>query len=171
MKLCKKIALLRRENKLSQMELAGMLKLSRQAISRWETGDAMPSTENLKQLSRLYGVPVDVLLDEACTLEEWREEQRKDPAEESPAEESPAEESPAEEGPMEKSGKPLHKKGRAIAVTAAAAVLLAGIGVGILIGRTVLSPGEEDRELPIEDMEQEKVELDKDESFSFDWPK
>lgn len=166
MKLCKKIALLRRENKLSQMELAGMLKLSRQAISRWETGDAMPSTENLKQLSRLYGVPVDVLLDEACTLEEWREEQRKDPAEESPAEESPA-----EEGPMEKSGKPLHKKGRAIAVTAAAAVLLAGIGVGILIGRTVLSPGEEDRELPIEDMEQEKVELDKDESFSFDWPK
>ena len=163
MKLCKKIALLRRENKLSQMELAGMLKLSRQAISRWETGDAMPSTENLKQLSRLYGVPVDVLLDEACTLEEWREEQRKDPAEESPAEESPA-----EEGPMEKSGKPLHKKGRAIAVTAAAAVLLAGIGVGILIGRTVLSPGEEDRELPIEDMEQEKVELDKDESFSFD---
>lgn len=73
--------------------------------------------------------------------------------------------------PVEKSGKPLHKKGRAIAVTAAAAVLLAGIEVGILIGRTVLSPGEEDRELPIEDMEQEKVELDKDESFSFDWPK
>ncbi|MCI6257160.1 MAG: hypothetical protein MR648_11235 [Clostridiales bacterium] len=126
----------------------------------------MPSTENLKQLSRLYGVPVDVLLDEACTLEEWREEQRKDPAEESPAEEDPV-----EELPVEKSGKPLHKKGRAIAVTAAAAVLLAGIGVGILIGRTVLSPGEEDRELPIEDMEQEKVELDKDESFSFDWPK
>lgn len=166
MKLCEKMTLLRKENKLSQMELAGILKLSRQAISRWETGDAMPSTENLKQLSRLYGVPVDVLLDEACTLEEWREEQRKDPAEESPAEEDPV-----EELPVEKSGKPLHKKGRAIAVTAAAAVLLAGIGVGILIGRTVLSPGEEDRELPIEDMEQEKVELDKDESFSFDWPK
>ena len=166
MKLCEKMTLLRKENKLSQMELAGILKLSRQAISRWETGDAMPSTENLKQLSRLYGVPVDVLLYEACTLEEWREEQRKDPAEESPAEEDPV-----EELPVEKSGKPLHKKGRAIAVTAAAAVLLAGIGVGILIGRTVLSPGEEDRELPIEDMEQEKVELDKDESFSFDWPK
>ena len=166
MKLCEKMTLLRKENKLSQMELAGILKLSRQAISRWETGDAMPSTENLKQLSRLYGVPVDVLLDEACTLEEWREEQRKDPAEESPAEEDPV-----EELPVEKSGKPLHKKGRAIAVTAAAAVLLAGLGVGILIGRTVLSPGEEDRELPIEDMEQEKVELDKDESFSFDWPK
>ena len=166
MKLCEKMTLLRKENKLSQMELAGILKLSRQAISRWETGDAMPSTENLKQLSRLYGVPVDVLLDEACTLEEWREEQRKDPAEESPAEEDPV-----EELPVEKSGKPLHKKGRAIAVTAAAAVLLAGIGMGILIGRTVLSPGEEDRELPIEDMEQEKVELDKDESFSFDWPK
>ena len=166
MKLCEKMTLLRKENKLSQMELAGILKLSRQAISRWETGDAMPSTENLKQLSRLYGVPVDVLLDEACTLEEWREEQRKDPAEESPAEEDPV-----EELPVEKSGKPLHKKGRAIAVTAAAAVLLAGIGVGILIGRTVLSPGEEDRELPIEDMEQEKVEIDKDESFSFDWPK
>ena len=35
-----------------------------------------------------------------------------------------------EELPVEKSGKPLHKKGRAIAVTAAAAVLLAGAALG-----------------------------------------
>ncbi|MCI6257446.1 MAG: helix-turn-helix domain-containing protein [Clostridiales bacterium] len=41
MKLCEKMTLLRKENKLSQMELAGILKLSRQAISRWETGDSL----------------------------------------------------------------------------------------------------------------------------------
>ena len=44
------------------MEVAEELGLSRQAISRWESGLAFPSTENLKKLSVLYGVSVDELL-------------------------------------------------------------------------------------------------------------
>lgn len=44
------------------MQVAEEIKVSRQAISGWETGTVMPSTENLKSLSILYGVPVDYLL-------------------------------------------------------------------------------------------------------------
>ena len=46
------------------MELAEKLNVSRQAISRWEVGAAVPSTDNLKVLGDLYGVSVDYLLDD-----------------------------------------------------------------------------------------------------------
>ena len=53
---------LRQEQGLSQSGLAEALGVSRQAVSRWETGAAMPSAENLLCLSRLYGVPMDELI-------------------------------------------------------------------------------------------------------------
>lgn len=53
---------LRQEQGLSQSGLAEALGVSRQAVSRWETGAAMPSAENLFCLSRLYGVPMDELI-------------------------------------------------------------------------------------------------------------
>lgn len=56
------LARLRKAKGFTQMEVAEELGLSRQAISRWESGQAFPSTENLKKLSVLYGVPVDELL-------------------------------------------------------------------------------------------------------------
>ena len=46
------------------MNVAEALDVSRQAISRWESGAAVPSTENLKTLSKLYEVPIDYLLNE-----------------------------------------------------------------------------------------------------------
>lgn len=52
----------RKRQGLSQVELAEALDVSRQTISKWETGAALPSAENLLALSRLYGVPVDALL-------------------------------------------------------------------------------------------------------------
>ena len=57
-----KLALLRQLHGLTQLELAEKLNVSRQAISRWEVGAAVPSTENLKTLSVLYGVSVDDIL-------------------------------------------------------------------------------------------------------------
>ena len=57
-----KLALLRKQHGLTQLELAEKLNVSRQAISRWEVGAAVPSTENLKTLSVLYGVSVDDIL-------------------------------------------------------------------------------------------------------------
>ena len=57
-----KLILLRKEKGLTQMQVAEEIRVSRQAISGWETGTVVPSLENLKSLSVLYGVPVDHLL-------------------------------------------------------------------------------------------------------------
>ena len=49
---------------LSQEELAEKLNVSRQAISRWEMGTAMPDAVNILQLSKLFHVTTDYLLNE-----------------------------------------------------------------------------------------------------------
>lgn len=62
MELKEKLVALRKEKGLTQLAVAEKLDVSRQAISRWESGIALPSTDNLKSLSALYGVPIDYLL-------------------------------------------------------------------------------------------------------------
>lgn len=62
MNLPEKLTYLRKQKGLTQSNLAETIDVSRQAISRWEVGTAVPSTDNLKALSNLYGVPVDYLL-------------------------------------------------------------------------------------------------------------
>ena len=65
MSLAEKLVILRKQKGLTQMDLAEQLNVSRQAISRWEVGAAVPSTDNLKVLGDLYGVSVDYLLDDS----------------------------------------------------------------------------------------------------------
>lgn len=62
MELKDKLTHLRKEKGLSQLELAEVMNVSRQAVSRWETGLSIPSTDKLKGLSELYGVSLDTLL-------------------------------------------------------------------------------------------------------------
>ena len=62
MKLSEKIIRLRKGRGLSQEELAERLGVSRQAVSRWETGEAVPDTEKVIQLSRIFHVTTDYLL-------------------------------------------------------------------------------------------------------------
>ena len=57
-----KLYQLRRQNNLTQEGLAERLCTTRQAVSKWETGQGLPETEKLLQLSTLFGVPVDYLL-------------------------------------------------------------------------------------------------------------
>lgn len=64
MSLAEKLVTLRKQKGLTQMELAEQLNVSRQAISRWEVGAAVPSTDNLRFLGDLYGVPIDDLLND-----------------------------------------------------------------------------------------------------------
>lgn len=64
MKLADKIIGLRKSNGFSQEELAEKLNVSRQAISRWEMGTAMPDASNIKQISKLFGVTADYLLND-----------------------------------------------------------------------------------------------------------
>lgn len=62
MELKEKLIGLRKEKGLSQLELAETLNISRQAVSRWEVGSAIPTTENLITLSQLYGVELAQLV-------------------------------------------------------------------------------------------------------------
>lgn len=64
MKLSDKIIGLRKYNGMSQEDLAEKLDVSRQAISRWESGTAMPDANNILQLSKLFGVTTDYLLND-----------------------------------------------------------------------------------------------------------
>lgn len=64
MRMDEKLVRLRKENGLTQLELAEAVKVSRQAVSKWESGGGIPSTENLRGLSELYGVSIDYLLNE-----------------------------------------------------------------------------------------------------------
>lgn len=53
---------LRTKKGMSQEELAEKLFVTRQAVSRWETGDTVPNTETLKLLSKLFDVSINKLL-------------------------------------------------------------------------------------------------------------
>ena len=72
MDLGKKIALCRKEARMSQEALAAELGISRQAVSRWETGEAMPDTGKIIELSRIFSVTTDyLLLDEVTTARRY----------------------------------------------------------------------------------------------------
>ena len=62
MKLGEKLQQLRKRSGLSQEQLASQLAVSRQAVSKWELDETMPDTENVIQLSRIFGVSCDYLL-------------------------------------------------------------------------------------------------------------
>ncbi len=58
-----KLLALRKQNGYSQEELAERLGVSRQAVSKWERGEASPDTENLITLAKLYHISLDKLFD------------------------------------------------------------------------------------------------------------
>lgn len=60
--LSEKLYQLRKKSGLSQEQLAERLNVSRQAISKWESGNAFPESEKLIIISNYFGVSVDYLL-------------------------------------------------------------------------------------------------------------
>lgn len=70
MDLSEKILQLRKKNSWSQEELAEKVNVSRQAVSRWEGGTALPDAVNILQLSRLFGVTADYLLNDTFESDE-----------------------------------------------------------------------------------------------------
>ena len=64
MKLNEKISYYRREQKMSQEELAAQVGVSRQAVSKWELGEASPDIGKLLALAKAFGVTTDHLLNE-----------------------------------------------------------------------------------------------------------
>ncbi len=64
MKLSEKIYICRKRSGRSQEELAEALNVSRQAISKWETGEAEPELRKLQLLAKTFDVSIDWLLSE-----------------------------------------------------------------------------------------------------------
>lgn len=62
MKFNERLYQLRKKNGLTQTDVAERLGISRQAVSRWEIGVAVPTVEKLKELSELYGISLDYLM-------------------------------------------------------------------------------------------------------------
>ena len=62
MKLSEKLQMLRINKRLSQEELANILDVSRQAVSKWESGKSVPDLQKLIKLSELYNVNIDTLV-------------------------------------------------------------------------------------------------------------
>lgn len=64
MKLSDKLIELRKEKSWSQEDFAEKLDVSRQAISRWENGTALPDAQNILRISKLFNVTADYLLND-----------------------------------------------------------------------------------------------------------
>lgn len=59
----KYLQLLRKKHNYTQDELAKKLDISRQAVSKWETGAAIPDLEVLLKISKLYGITINDILE------------------------------------------------------------------------------------------------------------
>lgn len=68
MTFAEKLYYLRTENNYSQETLAGLLNVSRQAISKWELGTTLPETDKLIAIGELFGVSIDSLLVDSIPL-------------------------------------------------------------------------------------------------------
>ena len=63
-----KLQMLRKARGWSQEELAQQINVSRQALSKWESGASIADTENVIALSRLFGVSTDYLVSEDASV-------------------------------------------------------------------------------------------------------
>ena len=64
MTLGQKLKQIRKKFGLSQEQLAEIMNVSRQAITKWETDTGMPDVGNLQELSKVFGLTVDYLLND-----------------------------------------------------------------------------------------------------------
>lgn len=69
MTLADKLKEARKNAGLTQTELAEKLSVSRQAITKWESGKGIPDIENLRTISKVLEVSIDFLLDDEEKLD------------------------------------------------------------------------------------------------------
>ena len=147
-----KLIVLRDKAGISQMTLAEQLGVSRQAISRWESGDTTPTMDKLKTLARIYGVSLDWLCSDAADRE-------------LPEAAKPEADRPPDDAPAGKEGEKKQKI-RAIAIALAIVVI-----AFICVWFAARNMSNEADSTQIEDMEHEEIDIpDQDESgFDFEW--
>lgn len=147
MNLDEKLTRLRKEKGLTQLELAEHMKVSRQAVSRWEVGAAAPTTENLKSLSELYGVSLEYLLNDK---------------EEPDTKDSVPPQEKVQDAPKKPDGKEY--------VKAAGLILLAAVILALAVLIVVThSKGNQEENLQMEAMEVINTDDISKEEFDFAW--
>lgn len=73
MSLGKNLSKYRKMNNFSQEELAFQLGVSRQTISKWEQNEVVPNINQVKKLSEIYHIDLDVLVDDDQVMKEIKE--------------------------------------------------------------------------------------------------
>lgn len=151
MTLREKLIVLRDKAGISQISLAERLDVSRQAISRWESGAAAPSTDKLKALAKIYGVSLDWLCDDAAdmaSLNALKQEPTEEPASAAAA----------------NAKEPKTRKFRyiAIAFAVSAAVLLCA-------WFTTKKGNDETGSTQIGDLARDEIEIPVGNEFDFEW--
>ena len=143
MALAEKLARLRKEHGLSHITLAEKLSVSRQAISKWEVGTAVPTTDNLRVLSELYGVSIDYLLSDDAEM-------------------------PNEIHTDDKSNVKTDKKRKKYVRTGLLACVLVIIAL-LFVGIAIAYQNKGNDELPIYDMNKEEDSVSFSGDFSVSW--
>lgn len=72
MKFSEKLQKLRKEHNITQEGLADKLNVTRQAVSKWESGTAFPDTEKLIQISKIFNVSLDELVNDQEISKEYK---------------------------------------------------------------------------------------------------
>ena len=74
----KNLMTLRKDKKLTQVELAEIFNYSDKSISKWETGESLPSIEVLYELAKFYGTTLDSLTREDFEIKKMEEKKVQD---------------------------------------------------------------------------------------------
>ena len=158
MTLREKLIVLRDKAGISQMALAHQLGVSRQAVSRWESGDTTPSMDKLKALAKIYVVSLDWLCSDKCEFSENTEieRERKDAQEQIRNEELPV-------CKEKKFGK--HRK----LLIAIIGTIIAALIFTLLL---IIRDGErlkKENQRPVEDLTSDDISNDPEIGFDFEW--
>lgn len=157
MKLEEKLVQLRKEKGLSQMYVAEAMEVSRQAISRWEVGAAMPSTDNLRKLAELYGVCIDVLLNDQMVLVQVPQKSEPQPLTEK------------EESHKTEISSVVQSGYRPLYIIVTATLVLLGIIIGYLIGQH-RAQEVANTVIPIDELEVEQWDDSGTDMYTYGWP-
>ena len=148
MNFTEKMIELRKQQNLSQQDLADRLGVSRQAISRWETGAVQPLADSVKSLAQVFQVSTDYLLNDDL---------------DTPTPPPTAQPAPPQEKP--KSARKHRKWLLALAALAAAAVLVLVTAMGTM----AYLRWEEDHPVSMYDVLSEKDDGQSDGTFTVSW--
>lgn len=77
MKFSDKLQKIRKENNITQEGLADKLNVSRQAVSKWESGTAYPDTEKLIQISKIFNIKIDDLINDNIDMNKNKDNNKK----------------------------------------------------------------------------------------------